>query len=243
MRVFLTLIYTYICIIITAKLSIMITLYDARVKIRNGPCTYVLAYDAWRMIHKFDVYCFSSSLLLSYIQKQRSMPYAQWKKKRKKRKSRNFVVLRRARLSYHYFSLPFLLDITTKQNEIYIYDLILRLEKCYDFATFAVRTDDSYFRMIRNKNSHHFTYTCVRISKKMRDHRSFVQLLFSSKPIVRELNVFTLYYLFFFSLSSIETTKRSSTNGVSRRIIFVFKRWWSIKGGYWIFGFCVNELS
>lgn len=136
MRVFLTLIYTYICIIITAKLSIMITLYDARVKIRNGPCTYVLAYDAWRMIHKFDVYCFSSSLLLSYIQKQRSMPYAQWKKKRKK--SRNFVVLRRARLSYHYFSLPFLLDITTKQNEIYIYDLILRLEKCYDFATFAV---------------------------------------------------------------------------------------------------------
>lgn len=121
MRVFLTLIYTYICIIITAKLSIMITSMTHEWKSEMGRVHMYLharmMHDVWFINSTFIV--FLRLLSLSHRNNDQCRnSYAQWKKKRKERKSRNFVVLH-ARLSYHYFPLlPFLLDVT-KQNKIY----------------------------------------------------------------------------------------------------------------------------
>lgn len=105
----------------------------------------------------------------------------------------------------------------TKRN---LHDLILRLEKCYNFATICCQNGFLFSDDTKQKFAPFFTYTYVRISKKMRDHRLFVKLLFSSKLIVRELNVFTLFiYFILFSLIDRNNDAPSPTIGVSRRLI------------------------
>lgn len=106
----------------------------------------------------------------------------------------------------------------TKRN---LHDLILRLEKCYNFATICCQNGFLFSDDTKQKFAPFFTYTYVRISKKMRDHRLFVKLLFSSKLIVRELlNVFTLFiYFILFSLIDRNNDAPPPTIGVSRRLI------------------------
>lgn len=141
-------------------------------------------------------------------------------KKEKERKSRNFVVLR-ARLSlfYHYFSLSsFLFFSMPRETKRNLHDLIVRLEKCYNFATFAVRTDSSFSDDTKKqKFAPFFTYTYVRISKR-NEGSSFVhrqKLLFRLLEAyrVRESNVFTLFiYYSFLSHRSKQRRCSSASN-------------------------------
>lgn len=109
----------------------------------------------------------------------------------------------------------------TKRN---LHDLILRLEKCYNFATICCQNGFLFSDDTKQKFAPFFTYTYVRISKKMRDHRLFVKLLFSSKLIVRELNVYAIH-LFYSFLSHRSKQRCSSANDWSFQMInLVFKR-------------------
>lgn len=146
----LTLIYTYICMIITGKLSIMIT---SVMHVSENPkwAAYILCTctHVWCMDVRFDVYRFSSSPLLATSETTINAVILMHNE-REKRKRTEIAKFRRASCSsiiilslFFSLFLSFFLDATRNKTK-FTRSYCIRLEKCYNFATFAVRTDSSF---------------------------------------------------------------------------------------------------
>lgn len=180
-------------------------------------CTHV-----WCMDVRFDVYRFSSSPLLATSETTINAVILMHNE-REKRKRTEIAKFRRASCSsiiilslFFSLFLSFFLDATRNKTK-FTRSYCIRLEKCYNFATFAVRTDSSFSDDTKKqKFAPFFTYTYVRISKR-NEGSSFVhrqKLLFRLLEAyrVRESNVFTLFIYYSFLSHRSKQRRRSSAS-------------------------------